>query len=252
MEYITSRSNQLVTHIRKLNSSRAYRRHTGQFFCEGVKMLEEALRWGARVETVLTNGETALPETIEAHTRLVGVPKDLLCALAATEHPQDLLFLCRLPPLTLPERLTGVRYLVLDGLQDPGNLGTIWRTADAFGADGLFLIHHCADPYAPKTVRATMGAVFRLPVWEAELHEIKGLLDEASIPLCATALRGDALDIRDRSLSPAAVIIGSEGRGVSDEALSLSERMFRIPMTGKCESLNAGVAASIILWEMYR
>ena len=82
------------------------------------------------------------------------------------EYPQGALFLVRLPETELPERLEGRRYLVLDGVQDPGNVGTIWRTADALGADGLLLVNSCADPYGPKTVRASMGACFRLPVWE--------------------------------------------------------------------------------------
>lgn len=251
MERITSRSNPLITHIRKLNASRSYRRETGQFCCEGPKLLEEALHWGAQVETVLTGG-LALPETIPPHTRLVAVPDGLLRAAAATESPQGVVFLCKIPPLTLPDKLTGRRYLVLDGLQDPGNVGTVWRTADAFGADGLFLIHHCADPYAPKTIRATMGAAFRLPIWETGLDPLKRLLSEASIPLCATVPRADAADVRGQSLNPAAVIIGSEGSGISSEALSLSERKFMIPMADRCESLNAAVAASVMLWEMFR
>lgn len=252
MEHITSRANPLVTHMRKLNTSRAYRRQTGEFPCEGPKLLGEALRWGGQLKTVVTDGTVGLPEGIPDGVRKVTVPGDLLRAMAETESPQGVVFVCGLPDLAPPEKLTGRRYLVLDGLQDPGNVGTIWRTADAFGADGIFLIHHCADPYAPKTVRATMGAVFRLPVWETELERLKFLLDKASIPLCATALREDTVDVRGQTLTPAAVVIGSEGRGVSDETLSLSERAIKIPMTDKCESLNAAVAASIVLWEMFR
>lgn len=103
--------------------------------------------------------------------------------------PQGALFLARLPETTLPERLEGRRYLVLDGVQDPGNVGTIWRTADALGADGLLLVNGCADPYGPKTVRASMGACFRLPVWEAGPEELCALLERSGLPLYATALR---------------------------------------------------------------
>ncbi len=252
MERITSRSNPLIAHIRKLNASRAYRREAGEFCCEGPKLLEEALHWGAQVNTILTSERMALSGQLPAHIRHVTLPDDLLCCAAATESPQGVVFLCKFPPLPPPEKLTGRRYLVLDGLQDPGNVGTIWRTADAFGADGLFLIHHCADPYSPKTVRATMGAVFRLPVWETELDELRRLLSEASVPLCAAALHADAVDVRRQSLTPAAVIIGSEGGGVSPEALSASERILRIPMTERCESLNAAAAACVVLWEMFR
>lgn len=252
MDYLTSRSNPLVTHIRKLNTSRAYRRETGEFCCEGPKLLQEALRWGAQLSTVVAERETPLPESLPGQAHLVRVPAELLRYLSDTENPQGVLFLCRIPGLLPPERLEGKRYLVLDGLQDPGNVGTILRTSDAFGADGLFLMNHCADPFAPKTVRATMGAVFRLPVWEIKAEELSCLLREASIPLYASALSADTADVRDVSLAPAAVIIGSEGSGVSREALRLADRTIKIPMTGRCESLNAAVAASVILWEMIR
>ena len=152
----------------------------------------------------------------------------------------------------MPERLEGRRWLVLDGVQDPGNVGTIWRTADAFGADGLILCSGCADPWSPKTVRATMGAVFRLSVYEGTLKDAAERLAAESIPLYTAALRDDTADIRDVSLSTAAVVIGSEGRGVSDEALRLCQKTIKIPMRARCESLNAAVAAAVALWEMAR
>ena len=142
--------------------------------------------------------------------------------------------------------------MVLDGVQDPGNLGTVWRTADAFGADGLVLVHSCADPWSPKTVRATMGACFRLPVWEADLHALQARLDEGGVPLYATALREDTEDLRAQDLRRCAVVIGSEGRGVSEETLALCGKTLKIPMRTRCESLNAAVAAAVVLWEMAR
>ena len=157
-----------------------------------------------------------------------------------------------MPDLSPPERLEGGRWLVLDGLQDPGNVGTIWRTADALGADGLLLVNHCADPFSPKTVRATMGACFRLPVYEAEAETLPGLLKRSGLPLYATALREDTVDIRTVQLSRCAVVIGSEGRGISSQLLELSEKTLNIPMRARCESLNAAAAAAIVLWEMGR
>ena len=180
------------------------------------------------------------------------VPDSLLQAVSSVETPQGLLAVCRTPALTPPDKLTGSRYLVLDGVQDPGNLGTIWRTADAFGADGLLLVNGCADPWSPKTIRATMGACFRLPAWEADLETVRALLDGADIPLYATALRADTVDVRDVDLKRAAVVIGSEGQGISDEALSLCRRTIKIPMRERCESLNAAMAAGVVLWEMCR
>jgi TrmH family RNA methyltransferase len=166
--------------------------------------------------------------------------------------PQGALFLARLPETTLPERLEGRRYLVLDGVQDPGNVGTIWRTADALGADGLLLVNGCADPYGPKTVRASMGACFRLPVWEAGPEELCALLERSGLPLYATALRADTVSLEQAGLGRCAVIIGSEGRGVSQSLLDRSGQTIRIPMRSRCESLNAAAAASVVLWEMVR
>lgn len=250
-ERITSRSNPLVTRLKKLNSKRSCRREEGVFCGEGPKLLTEALKWGAELETVICADNLSLPE-LPAHTRVVEVPDSLLSAVADTETPQGVVFVCKGQSLTLPDKLEGNRYLILDGVQDPGNLGTIWRTADAFGADGLILCSGCADPWSPKTVRATMGAVFRLPVYEATLEETAEKLSAAGISLYATALREDTEDVREIALSRAAVIIGSEGRGVSDLALELCQKTVKIPMTQRCESLNAAVAASVVMWEMAR
>lgn len=248
---ITSRSNPLVAYVRKLNGKRAFRRAENAFAAEGPKLLAEALRWGARVETVLCAPGVTLPE-LPAGTRVAELPEQLLAYAADTETPQGIIFICQGKPLAMPERLEGRRWLVLDGVQDPGNVGTVWRTADAFGADGLILCNGCADPWSPKTVRATMGAVFRLPVYEGTLKDAADLLAAASVPLYAAALGEDTEDIRDVSLSTAAVIIGSEGRGVSDEALSLCRKTIKIPMRARCESLNAAAAAAVALWEMAR
>ena len=250
-ERITSRSNPLIARLRRLKSQRAARRAEGVFLCEGPKMLAEALRWGARLETVVCAQGVQLPE-LPGHVRVVEVPEDVLRTAADTQAPQGVVFLCRGTDLALPQELEGSRFLVLDGVQDPGNVGTIWRSADAFGADGLILCPPCADPWSPKTVRATMGAVFRLPVWEATLEELADRLRLKEIPLYATALRQDTADVRQVDLSRAAVVVGSEGRGVSPLALELSEKTVKIPMRVRCESLNAGVAASVVLWEMAR
>ena len=249
-ERITSRSNPLITRLRKLNSKRSCRREEGVFVGEGPKLLEEALKWGVIPETVLCAEGADLPMLPE-QTRVVEVPGDLLRSVADTESPQGVIFLCPMGSTALPPAPSGGRYLILDGVQDPGNVGTIWRTADAFGADGLILCGPCADPWSPKTVRSTMGAAFRLPVYEATLEETACWLRQADIPLYATALREDTSDIRDMTLSRAAVIIGSEGRGVSDTALQLCEKTVKIPMTERCESLNAGIAAGVVLWEMF-
>ena len=161
-EIITSKANSLLSRVRKLNSRRAFRRAEGAFAAEGPKLLGEALRWGVEVEAVICAPGVPLLE-LPAQVRVAEVGDALLASIADTQSPQGIVFICKGKNLALPDPLGGSRYLLLDGVQDPGNVGTIWRTADAFGAEGLILCNGCADPWNPKTVRATMGAVFRLP-----------------------------------------------------------------------------------------
>ncbi len=251
VETITSRQNALMTHLRKLASSRSYRKKSGEYVCDGTKLLDEALKWGAPVRTaVFSDGITipALPEGVRA----VRVSEELMRSVSPMETPQGALFTVALPETKLPETLSGRHYLVLDGVQDPGNVGTILRTADAFECDGVFLVNACADLYNPKTARATMGAVFRREAYSASPEELFALLQKSGVPLYGTALRKDTVPLARADLSRAAVAIGSEGRGLSQQLLSACERTLKIPMSPRCESLNAAAAATVVLWEMYR
>lgn len=248
MERITSRQNALCGHIKKLNSSRSYRREVGEFIVEGPKLVAEAVQGGGEIRTlVYAEGQPSLGLS---NIREVEMPADLFGSICDTKTPQGVLAICALPQIDAPDMLPPGRYLVLDGVQDPGNVGTIWRTADAFGADGLVLLEGCADPFSPKTVRATMGACFRLPIWEVETANLRPVLGE--MPLYVTALREDTEDVRSAPLTHAAVVIGSEGRGASDTVLNLCDKTLKIPMRERCESLNAAVAATVILWEGWR
>lgn len=251
MEQITSRANPLMQKVKKLRDDRRLRRKEGLFLCDGVKMLEEAVKWQAGIDTVILSEDmahTPVPDGV----RCVTVPGDLMRAISPMEAPQGALFLVRAPELTPPDKLPGKRYLILDGLQDPGNVGTILRTADAFGCDGVLLTNHCADPLNPKTVRATMGAIFRTPVWEVEAGALLPLLERSGLKLAATALRHDTVSLPEADLSATAVVIGSEGKGVSDFLLQNCAATVKIPMEAKCESLNAAMAAAVVLWELYR
>ncbi len=250
MECVTSRQNSAVQHVKKLASNRKYRRETGEFLCEGPKMWAEAMEHGWVVSVLLTSEADLLRQCEGIAARCVLVTPELLSYAADTETPQKMIFTCRMPEQTA--ELAGNRFLVLDGVQDPGNVGTIWRTADAFGADGLILLPGCADPWSPKVIRSTMGACFRLPVLTCTLEDLCSVLTARNIPLYATALREDTQDIRDADLKRAAVVIGSEGRGVSDDVLQRCEQTVKIPMRERCESLNAAMAAGIVLWESFR
>ena len=247
MEHITSRHNPLMGHIRKLVGSAAYRRATGEFLCDSPKLLQEALLWQAEITAVVST--SPLPRLPE-HIRQVQVPEDVMSSISPVKTPQGVLFTCRLPQAPLPRSLTGRRYVLLDGVQDPGNVGTLWRTADAFGADGMILLPGCADPWSPKTLRATMGACFCLPVWEGALDDLTPKLAQAGLPLYATALREDTVDLREMDLRRCAVAIGSEGRGVSQAVLDASAKTVKIPMAEQCESLNAAIAGAVVLWQM--
>ena len=251
MERITARSNPLCLHFRRLAASRAYREESGEYLCDSPKLLAEAVKWGAEPRAVLCTEPAALPPLPSA-VRVVQVPPGLMESLSPMETPQGVLFSCPIPAAPLPERLAGRHYLVLDGVQDPGNVGTILRTADAFDADGLFLLPGCADLYNPKTVRAAMGVLCRREIWRCDAQTLAGLLRKSGIPLYGAALRADTVDARQADYTRAAVAIGSEGRGLSGEVLALCDRTVRIPMSSRCESLNAAAAAAVLLWEMYR
>ena len=251
VETITSRQNPLMTHLRKLASSRSYRKKSGEYLCDGTKLLDEALKWGAPVQTAVFSDGVEIP-TLPDTVRAVCVSEDLMRSVSPMETPQGALFTVALPETKLPETLAGKHYLVLDGVQDPGNVGTILRTADAFECDGVFLVNACADLFNPKTARATMGAVFRRDVYQCTADELCALLQKSNLPLYGTALRNDTVSLRGADLTRAAVAVGSEGRGLSAEILSKCEKTIKIPMSPRCESLNAAVAASVVLWEMYR
>ena len=247
-EYITSRKNQLFVHLRKLQSSRSYREETGQFCADGIKLLDEAVRHFPGLHTVIACDGLTLPELPES-VRLVRVPESLMQSVSTMKTPQGVIFLCRMPEAQPLSIVPGS--LILDGVQDPGNLGTILRTADALNVSAV-LSDGCADPYSEKTVRASMGAVLRTQPQMASTDEIIAFCKGRSIPLAATALSEQAQDLRTCPLSDCAVIIGSEGQGIRQEFLSASDRQIIIPMRQHCESLNAAIAAAIVMWEMRR
>lgn len=249
-ERITSRANPLCAHFRKLASSRAYRQEAGEFLCDSPKLLREACLWGAPVRTVLHTPGVPLPDLDGADVREVS--ESVMAAVSPMETPQGVVFTCAMAPPPLPPRLEPGRYLVLDGIQDPGNAGTILRTADAFDCRAVFLLPGCADLYSPKTLRSAMGAHFRSAQWSCTLEDAAALFRAAGVPLYAAALGPDTADVRRVDLTSAALVIGSEGRGVSPQALAACQGTVQIPMSGRCESLNAAVAAAVLLWEGWR
>lgn len=244
-ERITSRKNPLVQQVRKLLTSRREREKRGLFVGDGTKLLEEAVRYCPGLQTVfLADGVSAeLPE----HVRAIRVSQEVMETISPMETPQGAVFLCALPERQdfQPER----GCLLLDGIQDPGNIGTILRTADAWNVP-VALLEGCADPFGHKVVRASMGAVFRRQVTVTTWEEAREKCRQAGIPIAVTALRDTAQDIRRANVADMAVVIGSEGQGVRQEVLESADHCLIIPMNPHCESLNAAVAATAVMWQM--
>ncbi len=244
-ERITSRKNPLLQQVKKLLSSRKERENSGLFVADGTKLLEEALKfWPGLEMVILSDGvEVELPR----HIRRIRVPQDVMESISPMQSPQGALFVCSLPQETAFAPQKGM--LLLDGIQDPGNLGTILRTADALDVP-VALLEGCADPYSHKVVRASMGAVFRVPVVKTTWEEVKVACRGEGIPVAVTALSDRAKDIRTANVEDMAVVIGSEGQGVRKEILENADAELIIPMNAHCESLNAAVAATIVMWQM--
>ena len=242
---ITARKNPLLQQVRKLLTSRKAREEAGLFVADGTKLLAEAIRWWPGLDTViLSDGVQAeIPDT----ARVIRVPEDVMESISPMQSPQGALFLCRLPEKQLFVSQKGM--LLLDGIQDPGNLGTMLRTADALDVP-VVLLEGCADPYSHKVVRASMGAVFRRIPVQSTWQQVQSSCRAAGIPVAVTALTDTARDIRYADLRQMAVVIGSEGQGVRREILDSADAALIIPMNSHCESLNAAIAAAIVMWQM--
>ena len=247
-EQLRSRQSAPIRLVRELARDRDAREEQGLFLCDGYKLLEEAGRSGAEICHVFWR-ESRDPQAPDFEKEYL-LPADLFDFVSPMKNSPGPLFTVRLRSRAAENEIN--RVLLLEEIQDPGNVGTILRTADAFGVDLLILLDGCADVYAPKTVRASMGAVFRQAAARMEREEAVRFCREHGLPLYGAALSSRAQDVRELQLSKAAVAIGSEGHGLSRELLSECDGELIIPMCGEAESLNAGVAAAIVMWEMCR
>ena len=248
MDRLTSRKNSVIRQLRALGRERSARMEAGLFVCDGEKLLCEAIQCGAEIDTVLWAEAPAMDVPNAAHQYTA--PAELVEYVSALSHSPGPVFAIRMHSKALPETLR--RVIVLETVQDPGNVGTVLRTANALGIDAVILTGACADLYSPKTVRSTMGAIFRLPVLECDLAALRLLLERYDLPLYGAALTDSARDLRSVSLSRAAVAVGSEGQGLSRALLDFCDGEIIIPMQPGAESLNAAVAASVLMWEMTR
>jgi TrmH family RNA methyltransferase len=255
---ITSIHNPKIQAIRKLQTQVRARRDEQKFVIEGVRLAEEAIQAGWQAyEVFFTDQLDERGKHVLVGFTNRGVPAEqvtqaVMKAVSDTETPQGILVVLSLQTLPIPENLNFI--LVLDGLRDPGNLGTILRTAAAAGVQAVLLAPGCADAFAPKVVRAGMGAHFRLPIlqpgWEAIRRILKVPGKDLRIYLAASD-EGCPYTQVDFNL-PMALIVGGEAGGAGSESTSLADDKVHIPMPGGSESLNASIAASILIFEVIR
>lgn len=256
---IEGRHNSLVKALRRA-FARSELTESGTCAIEGVRMVEEAIRSGLRLEAVFFSAaaearcERLLPQ-IGAHVETVLLPDKMFAGAVPSESPQGVAALVRVKQFELKDILRGAQsaiVIAVGGVQDPGNLGTILRSAEAFGASGVILGENTASPYNSKVVRASAGSIFRLPLVRAKLVEAIQSLREINARLMATSShKGVPLETADLS-PPAAVFIGNEGSGLHRDVMGEMDNVLAIPHAPQVESLNAGVAASIVLYEASR
>lgn len=260
MESITSRENTAVKEIQKLTKSAKRRAESRLFVIEGARLCADALQSGVQLQTVCI-----MQGAQEKHAVLIKslcasaekaylMPKHLFCALSNTVTPQGVLCVCRMREEAF--HLDGGSYIGLENIQDPQNMGTILRTAEALGITGVILSGGCCDIYSPKVLRGSMGAVFRLnflitddlPAYALEMKRngfvtFGAVADRGAQPITRLPLAGE---------EKAVVFIGNEGNGLTQALLDVCGKKTTIPMGGRAESLNAATAASIVMWEMVR
>lgn len=250
---LTSLQNPKLKALRSLHSKKG-RREAGRFLLETTKLVHEALQSRWPLEEVYATEEWLARYGAPAGTPVTLVAERVFSQLVTTETPEGVLAVARLPQAAeLPAATRTACYVVADALQDPGNLGTIIRTADAVGATAVLVGPGTVDPYSPKVVRATMGSLFHLPVLvRPELYAELRALRSRGVALLATALRTER-SLYDLDLSgPLAWLVGNEGAGLTPEAVALASEAVSIPMPGAAESLNASVATAVCLYETLR
>lgn len=291
MERITSTGNKLIREVRDLEKKARARRESGLFIAEGERLCSEIPTAYIERIFVADDYDGCLPELTgevshdvqnakmraeagsnaaqasshplqpsdtsgqrnhasQRAPKIFQVPRELMEHMSDTKNSQGILAVVRQKKYT---ELPGDFFLILDTLQDPGNMGTIFRTAEAAGVDGILMNRDCVDVYSPKVVRATMGAMFRMPFMVSDdlPAEIQCMKSEG-VQVYAAHLRGTKNHWDFDYRTPTAFMIGNEGNGLQDEIAALADTYLRIPMMGHTESLNAGVAASVLMYETLR
>jgi len=253
---ITSTHNPKIQSIRRLQAQSRARREEGLLVAEGVRLCEEALAAGWPAQIVIytadlsERGAALLSGFAAQGATLEQVSEQVMRSASDTQTPQGILAVLPQRSLPLPQPLHLV--FIPDGVRDPGNLGTMLRTAEAAGAEAVFLPPGTVDVFAPKVVRSAMGAHFRLPIYSLAWEDIEQNLQTAGLRVVVASAGSGMAYTRADLHSPFALIVGSEAEGAGQMAHRLADEQVQIPMPGRAESLNAAVAAAILLFEAAR
>lgn len=255
---VTSKENPVIKLYQKLSSSKKERLQYGLFVLEGLRIVEDALREDSRISHLIMtknayekSGSELLLQADLRNTKTIVISNELGKKISATDTTQGIFAICAIPQQKSFKAVKNGKYAVLFGLQDPGNVGMIIRTADALGIDGVILSGSC-DLYSPKTIRATMGSVFRENIYiendEASLFE---MLEKNGVLTSAAVIDTDAEGVTECSFGGThAIFIGNEGSGLPRETAMRCNRRVTIRMSGTVNSLNAAMAAGILMWEL--
>lgn len=248
MREILSLSNPRIKDLRKLRDAPA-RARDGLFLVEGEHLVEEALKAGQALEILVENARLEqYAGLLQGDLALTSVSPQIIKSLSDSKTPQGIMALCRCPQAP---QAPGQRIVALNRMQDPGNVGTILRTLDAAGFDTLVLDKDSADPYSPKALRASMGAIFHVPILRCE--DLEGFLElHPPYQLIAGDLNGSPFFDHPPFSDRLCILIGNEGRGISENLLKKADLKLKLPIPGKAESLNAAVACGIMVYEVLR
>lgn len=257
---ITSFSNQSIKAIRKL-AERKERQATNLFFIEGLRIVAEAVQTHARIHTLVWAPELLTSEFgqgIQKECEIKGIPhlevsKDIFAALSHKDGPQGIAAIVQQDWQTLESisPMRGQLWVALESVQNPGNLGTIMRTAEAIGAAGILLLDHCTDPHDPTAVKASMGAIFSLKLVSTEYQEFKDWCSHHKIQVVGSSDKAATDCFFAEYQDPCILLMGSEREGLPEKYVNLCDDVVRIPMQGRSDSLNLSIATAIILYQIY-
>lgn len=261
MIFIESSQNNTIKEIKSLHLKKN-RDAKGLYFVEGIRFVNDAIDNGQEILKIiisdkldsLNGGKELLDRVSASCSDCYTVPEKLFKEISDTQSPQGILAVLKKRESDIDRVIeTSGTMVLLDSLQDPGNVGTIIRTADAAGISAVLLSKGCVDLYSPKVLRSTMGSVFHMPIFEGvSIKEIIISLKKSGYKIIASHLGGKNNYYQEELTGKIAIIIGNEANGINDETASLADRLVKIPMPGKAESLNASVAAAIMIYEIVR